>query len=389
MPPRRRLNTFDAFTKTVEDARVRTTSGGVVTIVATVVIVLLIVSEWSDYRRIVNRPELIVDKTRGERMNINLNITFPAIPCEILTLDVMDVSGEQQTEITHGIVKTRLNDDGSVISTELLALHSSGDSAHHLDESYCGPCYGAVPKEEEGKRCCNTCDDVRNAYQEVGWAFGDGHGVEQCERENYPEKIKEMAHEGCNIAGTLSVNKVVGNFHFAPGKSYSSPNMHLHDLNIYETSTVRHTFTHNIHHLSFGPHHHTVRNPLDSTVKKTDERHFNYMYFIKVVSTRFERIGEAPLETNQYSVTSHERAIRGGRDDDHPNTMHARGGIPGVFFSYDISPMKVINREERSKSFGSFLIGVCAVVGGVLAVASVIDRGVWEADKALSRKKGV
>ncbi|KAK9238941.1 endoplasmic reticulum vesicle transporter-domain-containing protein [Lipomyces kononenkoae] len=387
MPPRRRLTAFDAFTKTVEDARVRTTAGGVVTIVAVVIIILLIVSEWSDYRRIVNRPELIVDKTRGERLNINLNITFPTIPCEILTLDVMDVSGEQQTEVTHGIIKTRLNEDGSVISTEQLDLHSTGDKG--LDPGYCGPCYGAVPVGEEGTRCCNTCEDVRRAYQEVGWAFGDGHGVEQCERENYPKRLQEMAHEGCNIAGTLSVNKVVGNFHFAPGKSYSSPNTHLHDLNIYETSAVRHTFTHHIHHLSFGPHHHTVSNPLDGTVKETDERNFNYMYFVKVVSTRFERIGTLPLDTNQYSVTSHERAIRGGRDEDHPNTMHARGGIPGVFFSYDISPMKVINREERSKSFGSFLIGVCAVAGGVLAVASVIDRGVWEADKALNRKKAV
>ncbi|KAK9467614.1 endoplasmic reticulum vesicle transporter-domain-containing protein [Lipomyces arxii] len=387
MPPRRRLTTFDAFTKTVEDARVRTTSGGIVTIVAALVIVALIVSEWVDCRRIVNRPELIVDKTRGERMSINLDITFPTVPCELLTLDVMDVSGEQQTEVTHGITKTRLAQDGTVIASDKLELASG--NAVHLEKDYCGPCYGAIPKEQEGTRCCNTCDEVRLAYQEVGWAFGDGHGVEQCERENYPERIQAVQHEGCNVAGSLFVNKVVGNFHFAPGKSFTSPNMHVHDLNIYEQSEVLHTFSHNIKHLSFGPVHDSVHNPLDNTIKKTEERNFNYMYFIKVVSTRFERLGQLALDTNQYSVTSHERAIRGGRDEDHPNTMHARGGIPGVFFSYDISPMKVINREERSKSFGSFLIGVCAVVGGVLAVAAVIDRGVWEADKALSRKKAV
>lgn len=69
MAPRRRLTTFDAFSKTVEDARVRTTSGGVVTIVSSIIICLLIVSEWRDYRQITNRPELIVDKTRGEFFN--------------------------------------------------------------------------------------------------------------------------------------------------------------------------------------------------------------------------------------------------------------------------------------------------------------------------------
>ncbi|KAK7206085.1 endoplasmic reticulum vesicle transporter-domain-containing protein [Myxozyma melibiosi] len=389
MAPRRRLTTFDAFSKTVEDARVRTTSGGIVTIVSTVVIIFLVISEWRDYRMISNRPELIVDKTRGERMNINLNVTFPTIPCDMLTLDVMDVSGEQQTEITHGIMKTRLSPEGTIISTESLDLHAAGAAPHHLDDNYCGPCYGAIPKEEEGTKCCNTCDDVRDAYQAVGWAFGDGKGVEQCEREHYPERVEAVKHEGCNIAGHFSVNKVVGNFHFAPGRSYTSPSVHVHDLNQYTTSDVVHTFSHQIHHLSFGPYHDGIVNPLDNTVKKTDERNFNYMYFVKVVSTRFERIGQAPVDTNQYSVTSHERPIRGGRDEDHKNTMHARGGIPGVFFSYDISPMKVINHEERPKSFGSFLIGVCAAVGGVLAVATVVDRGVWEADKALSRKKTI
>ena len=41
-------------------------------------------------------------------MEIHLNITFPRIPCELLTLDVMDVSGEQQTGVKHGIQKVQL-----------------------------------------------------------------------------------------------------------------------------------------------------------------------------------------------------------------------------------------------------------------------------------------
>lgn len=40
--------------------------------------------------------------------------------------------------------------------------------------------------------------------------------------------------------------------------------------------------------------------------------------------------------------------------------------------------MKVINREERQKSFAGFLTGVCAVIGGTLTVAAAIDRGVYE-----------
>lgn len=66
MPPKGRLTRLDAFTKTVEDARVRTTSGGVVTLVSLIVILYLVWGEWVDYRKILVNPELIVDKGRGK-----------------------------------------------------------------------------------------------------------------------------------------------------------------------------------------------------------------------------------------------------------------------------------------------------------------------------------
>ncbi|KAG0133152.1 endoplasmic reticulum vesicle transporter-domain-containing protein [Tuber indicum] len=383
-----RLTRLDAFTKTVEDARVRTTSGGIVTLVSLFVVFVLVVGEFREYRRIQVLPELVVDKTRGEQLPISLNITFPHIPCELLTLDVMDVSGEQQSSITHGIHLTRLTPfpESKPVSTTSLNVHE--DTASHLDPAYCGKCYGA-PGPEKDKGCCQTCEDVREAYASIGWAFGKGEGVEQCEREHYAERLDEMREEGCNIAGHLSVNKVIGNFHIAPGKSFSSAQMHVHDLNQYFASTKEHTFTHTIHHLSFGPdlpaNVKVQRNPLDDSRQVTQERSFNFMYFIKVVSTSYLPLGtsEDPyipgaIETHQYSVTSHKRSLMGGADKEHASTIHARGGIPGVFFSYDISPMKVINREVRAKSFAGFLTGVCAVIGGTLTVAAAIDRGLYE-----------
>ena len=70
MPAKSRFTRLDAFTKTVEDARVRTTSGGVVTVVSLVLILYLVWGEWVDYRRLTVHPELIVDKGRGEKMEI-------------------------------------------------------------------------------------------------------------------------------------------------------------------------------------------------------------------------------------------------------------------------------------------------------------------------------
>lgn len=431
MPAKSRFTRLDAFTKTVEDARIRTTSGGVVTIASLLLILYLVWGEWSDYRKILVQPELIVDKGRGEKMEIHLNMTFPRIPCELLTLDVMDVSGEQQTGVVHGVNKVRISspsEGGAVIDTSALFLHAQVESASHLDPDYCGSCYSAPPPPNASKEgCCNTCDDVREAYATKGWAFGRGEGVDQCEREGYGERLDAQRREGCRIEGVIRVNKVVGNFHIAPGRSFSSGNMHVHDLNNYYETPVEggHTFSHEIHSLRFGPQlpdevtakwsDHQHSNPLDGHKSETEEAAYNFMYFVKIVSSSYLPLGwdedrsakshssvsdliplgmqgrsqgnQGSIETHQYSVTSHKRSLAGGTDaaEGHKERLHAHGGIPGVFFSYDISPMKVINRESRPKTFASFLTGVCAVIGGTLTVAAAVDRGVYEGSTRLKK----
>ncbi|KAL1651251.1 ER-derived vesicles protein erv46 [Diplodia intermedia] len=438
MPPKSRFMRLDAFTKTVEDARVRTSTGGIVTITSILMILWLVWGEWADYRRVEVKPELIVDKSRGEKMEIHMNISFPRVPCELLTLDVMDVSGEIQTGVMHGVNKVRLTaeTEGSrPIAVNTLDLHA--DEASHMDPEYCGDCYGApAPTTAKKSGCCNTCDEVRDAYAGISWSFTRGDGVEQCEREHYGEKLDAQRREGCRIEGGIRVNKVIGNFHFAPGKSFSNGNMHVHDLENYFKDEASHSFSHRIHNLRFGPqlpddviakleasglsasslwtNHHI--NPLDDTAQHTDEKAFNYMYFVKVVSTAYLPLGwenkgtsalsglmpdadgiplgsygmgtdAGSIETHQYSVTSHKRSLAGGNDEKegHKERLHARGGIPGVFFSYDISPMKVINRESRAKSFSGFLVGVCAVIGGTLTVAAAVDRALYEGSAKLKK----
>jgi Endoplasmic reticulum vesicle transporter len=115
---------------------------------------------------------------------------------------------------------------------------------------------------------------------------------------------------------------------------------------------------------------------------------YNYLYFLKCVSTTYHYISSSrePLYTHQYSVTSHERPLSGGHDPDHPHAVHSKGGVPGVFFVYDISPMRVIKREERGNTLGGFLTAVVGGVGGILVIAGWIDRAVWEVERGLRKK---
>jgi hypothetical protein len=66
MAGKSRLTRLDAFSKTVEDARVRTTSGGIVTLASVLVVLFLIVGEIRDYRHTTIHAELVVDKSRGD-----------------------------------------------------------------------------------------------------------------------------------------------------------------------------------------------------------------------------------------------------------------------------------------------------------------------------------
>lgn len=48
--------------------------------------------------------------------------------------------------------------------------------------------------------------------------------------------------------------------------------------------------------------------------------------------------------------------------------------------------MMIIVTESRKKSLASFVTGVCAIVGGVLTVAGLVDRGVYEAERRYQKK---
>ncbi|KAH3685730.1 hypothetical protein WICPIJ_003298 [Wickerhamomyces pijperi] len=393
---------YDAFSKTVDEARIRTRSGALITLGCVFTLIYLILSEWFTFNTVVIRPELVVDRDRALKLDLNLDITFPNMPCDVMSLDIMDVSGELQLDLVNvGFTKTRLDSQGNAISESVLTVGDDEvEKVAEVDAEYCGPCYGSKDQgQNEGKPrseqvCCDDCEAVKKSYAAVGWAFFDGENVEQCEREGYVARVKNSiaAKEGCRVKGTAQLNRINGNLHFAPGASFTSPQRHVHDLSLYnkiEDQEV--SFKHEINHFSFGPAvkqlEKSASNPLDGQIKTIGGKQHLYSYFLKIVPTRFEFLNGTVLETNQFSTTHHDRPLFGGRDEDHPNTLHARGGIPGLFFNFEMSAVKVINREQWSDTWGGFLLNVISAIGGIVTVGAVLDKGVYAANKAIKGKK--
>ncbi|KAK3423654.1 endoplasmic reticulum-Golgi intermediate compartment protein 3 [Eucalyptus grandis] len=373
-----KLRNLDAYPKINEDFYSRTLSGGVITLVSSVVMALLFISELRLYLHAVTETKLVVDTSRGEHLRINFDVTFPALACSMLSLDAMDVSGEQHLDVRHDIIKRRLDSNGQVIEERQdgigapkieKPLQRHGGRLEH-NETYCGSCYGAETSDEE---CCNNCEEVREAYRKKGWALSNPDAIDQCKREGFLQKIKEEEGEGCNIYGFLEVNKVAGNFHFAPGKSFQQSNVHVHDILAFQKDSFN--ISHKINRLTFGDYFPGVVNPLDNVQWTQETPSGMYQYFIKVVPTVYTDVSGHTIQSNQFSVTEHFR----NADIGHLQSL------PGVFFFYDLSPIKVTFTEEHV-SFLHFLTNMCAIVGGVFTVSGILDSFIYHGQKAIKKK---
>lgn len=367
---------FDAYAKTLEDFRVRTTSGAAITLIGTITMALLIFSELQTYLSPNVSEELFVDTSRRHKLKINLEIVIPRISCDYLVLDAMDSSGEQHLQMEQNIYKKRLDLDGNVLQEavkhEIITTTTKIASSNSNNTTTCGSCYGAALNDSQ---CCNTCEEVKEAYKYRKWAILDLTTIEQCKHDASVEKSVNAFKEGCSILGHMEVNRVGGSFHIAPGKSFTLNHVHVHDVQPFSSSSFN--TSHIIKHLSFGTDFDGANTaPLDGTQGIANEGAMMFQYYIKIVPTMVVKLDGSTLFTNQFSVTRHQKSV---------SIISGESGMPGAFFSYELSPL-MVKYTEKERSFGHFATSVCAIIGGVFTVAGILDTLLYHSLNALQNK---
>jgi len=428
---RKVVRNLDLFPKVEQDLTVKTEQGGMVSLIGYGIIFCLVLAELLNHMALSRETSesLVVDTSLSQKMQVNMNITFPDISCVDLHLDVMDVAGDSQLDIDDTLVKKRLTKDGKPVKADVIKaetnkkhnqdLENRKHLKNDLGDDYCGPCYGAHENEDD---CCDTCDDVINAYKKKSWNARQITNVaEQCVREGKtdtsPKRIAKG--EGCNLSGFMNINRVAGNFHVALGEGVERDGRHIH-LFIPDDAPLFNT-THIIHELTFGPSvSKSDHGALDNVKKIADENSGKtglFQYFIKVVPTVYQDInGDVIGETNRYFFTERYRPLMteligdehyelaGGEkkgDNDKDRVGIAAGGhgkdslskqehhhqqnsiLPGVFFVYEIYPFAVVVKP-KNVPLSHLLIRIFALVGGIITIVGWVDGAIFVRGKKKS-----
>ena len=159
----------------------------------TIVLVMLCMTEIGHYMSVQTKSDMLVDISHhDDRLNINIDLEFPKMPCDVLSLDVQDVMGTHTVDIAGSLFKKKLSKTGEVLS-----------SVSALDH------------------VVNRMDLMNRVKEEI-------------EQE-----------QGCNIKGYFQINRVPGNFHIS-SHAYSDILMNLM-IQGYSLD-----FSYKINHISFG-----------------------------------------------------------------------------------------------------------------------------------------
>ena len=360
---RRHLRGFDAFARNTvpDELRRGSASGGVISVVSFLVILVLFISELVSFLSLTRTTHLTVDNDDVGTLRVHIDVDLPYLNCEVLGLDAADVSGNAQLEITHNVFKTPIDHNGRALGEKTRIQPHNGPSPTPFPNG-CGSCMGA---ETEPGQCCNTCDSVKLAYEKRGWMLLRPAQVPQCVREG---RISLTPGEfdpdrGCNIHGTIDVLKVAGTLRITPGHSFTFLGRAIHDLSAMRNHDIN--LSHRFKKVAFGDFFPGQTNSLDGIVKEVGGKQKDvgqHEYFVKVVPTTYKRAWGSVLNTNQYSVTKYFRKL--------PQDGNS---LPGIFLFYDMSPIRV-NVVEETKNPFHFLVQLCAIIGGVFTVAGLISQ---------------
>lgn len=182
----------------------------------------------------------------------------------------------------------------------------------------------------------------------------------------------------CTLDGHLTIGKVSAHF------QVEVPTPKTTSLASLSRSIERRrhlNVSHKVHTLHFGEHRlRDTITPLDGVVNAHDEPGQHH-YLMKLIPTVLASSPSSAHTTNQYSLAEHFVKF----DPAIPVNPLSSAASVGVFFYYDFFPV-TIQLVNKRQSLPDFFVSICAIVGGVFALSSILDGIIFRSSKAFSTK---
>lgn len=337
------LEFLDLFDKNNQDElKIYSKLGTLISLVLTGLSFLLFVANIAVYvypeiyRDLSVSPTLI---STTEVVNLSLTIRL-SMPCYFLHIDQMDTLGFQESYIKSTVTFRRVNELGKIIG---LANESMVDECHS--------CYNYSDPSD----CCNTCEKLNFLAAIRGMPFNP-NDFQVCKEK--PKQPEITVNEKCLVKGKLTINRVAGTFHIAPGRNMKGQ-QYPHEL----VQSSFHDLSHNIERLRFGPHIPRTSNPLDNFrgIQKVPQRDRTYQYNLLVTPVVFMRDGKEVTRGYEYTAFQNEL-------DSNPFF----GVFPGLYFFYQFTPYTIVVVSNR-QPFLSFISNTFGVISGIYALLSLFD----------------
>eukprot|EP00993_Chasmostoma_nieuportense_P002247 NODE_3060_length_1038_cov_66.006586_g2917_i0.p1 GENE.NODE_3060_length_1038_cov_66.006586_g2917_i0~~NODE_3060_length_1038_cov_66.006586_g2917_i0.p1 ORF type:complete len:312 (+),score=67.23 NODE_3060_length_1038_cov_66.006586_g2917_i0:52-987(+) len=233
---------IDFYRRVPVDLTEPTTPGAIISIICGSFMIFLLLSEFYSFLQADERSEMVVQQEEGGKIRLNLDMTFPRMPCFVFSLDVLDIMGRHEVGVSSTLAKTRLSQDGHQV--------------------------GILTSEH----------------------FGD-------------QQANEMKHEGCHVRGYVDVNKVPGSFHISAHGLQHYVQRYLDG--VLDCNHIVHSFFIGDVDLHPDLYPGSLR-PLDNMNRATYSQGSTFEYFLDIIPTIYSSPQLIDMKTYQLTAHTHQ-----------------------------------------------------------------------------------
>jgi endoplasmic reticulum-Golgi intermediate compartment protein 3 len=321
-----RLKKVDLYRKVNEDYSESTVKGGVFSLISYSIILILFTSEVYCYLFSNDIPTLIIENSSSNRIRVDLSLTFHHLPCAFMSIMYADVSSKH---FSSAYLKKYPIERGVV------TWNTQESQEPYKSDIECGNCYGAELYEGQ---CCNSCEEVIEAYSNKNWAPPKPEDIVQCQTK--AKSDESPRGEGCYVTGNILLRKIPVSIRFelnSSGQTFMS------------MIGLPFNADHTVNHLGFSDVDGEIRpGPMDGKEMKCSIG----LYNLKVTPAIKNNI-------RFYQTSDTYELIKDP-------------AYPLVVINYDIEPITTVYKPE--KTFSEFLVSICAIIGGWFAISLMISK---------------